>query len=311
MPAAAQASGPAFVDWVAVTPGITNGTLLGRDVTMTGPNATASYVDGSYTGFATASFTPALPRSDTAYVEAPAGGAAFTIALGGPVQDPVLDLASLGSTLTFPAGTAIGRVSGSPRFAVAGNAVVGVYDGADAEGTVRLPGVYSQLRFTARPTDPGAVKDGVYLQLGGTLPPVAGTQPPAGGGPAQPGPAALPPLRHVRNLVANGWSWTARRTRPRELTVQRPRAGTTVRVRCAGGGCAFRTRTIAVARTRRALPLVGLFEHRWLKPGAKVTIVIARPGLIARVVEYRMRRDRRPALRKRCLPPGAAQPARC
>ena len=241
------------MDWVAVTPGITNGTLLGRDVTMTGPNATASYVDGSYTGFATASFTPALPRSDTAHVEAPAGGAAFTIALGGPVQIPVLDLASLGSTLTFPAGTAIGRVGAE---AARGSPSPATPSSASTTAPTRRARSGSPACTRSCASRPGRRP---RRGQGRRLPPARRhaaarrRDRAAGRRRQQPGPAALPPLRHVRNLVANGWSWTARRTRPRELTVQRPRAGTTVRVRCAGGGCALRTRTIAVARTRRAL----------------------------------------------------------
>ena len=308
-PAAARAD---LVDWVATGPDVTNGTLLGREVLFTGPNQGGlSTVDGSATFFAGPDFTPQQARGDAAYIVVGADRT-FTLSFGGPVQDPVLELASLGSTLTFAAGTIVSRVSGSPGFTVNGNTVSGTSTGGDSQGTVRLPGVYATLSFTGIPGFNPAGLDGIYLQAGGTLlAPATGTSPPGGGGPVVTGDPQQPVLRRVRNELATSWSWSRRATRANRLTVERLRPGMSVRVACAGKGCAIGTKTIAVQPAQRRLELAGLLRHRWLTPGTTLRIVIARPGRIAKVVTYTVRRGKRPRVAKRCLPPGAAKPARC
>ena len=65
-------------------------------------------------------FTPPLPSSDAPELRASDPPSTFTLALGGPVVDPILHLASLGSELTFPAGTRLVRRSGDAGFAVSG-----------------------------------------------------------------------------------------------------------------------------------------------------------------------------------------------
>jgi hypothetical protein len=69
-----------------------------------------SRVDGSWPYFAGPAFAPSLAESDVIQIGAPQGGAGYTIsfrdAAGNAVgvKDPVLHVASLGSTLNFTTG---------------------------------------------------------------------------------------------------------------------------------------------------------------------------------------------------------------
>ena len=174
-------SAPEFADWTAVEGNTVRGTLLGRAISMTGGQISplpGSVVDGSSTLFAGPEFTPPLAAGDAPELRASDPPSTFTLALGGPVVDPILHLASLGSTLTFPAGTRLVRRSGDAGFAVNGNVVT---DTAvdDVEGTVQLAGTMDAITFSARYTR--AQLDGVAFQVGGTAPaaPPVGTAPPA------------------------------------------------------------------------------------------------------------------------------------
>ena len=134
-------------------------------------------------------FTPPLPMSDAIQFIG-ASGYQYTLAFGAPVKDPVLHLGSLASTLTFPPGTTITRVSGDAEFGVSGNTVIGGLDAPtdDANGTVRLTGTFTSIPFTTT----FAGSDGIFIQAGRprpVAPPGGGagaTPPPSGGGTAPP-----------------------------------------------------------------------------------------------------------------------------
>ena len=109
--------------------------------------------------------------------------------------DPILHLASLGSELTFPAGTRLVRRSGDAGFAVSGN-VVSDTAADDVEGTVQLAGTMEEISFSAHYTR--AQIDGVAFQVGGTAP----AAPPV----ATPPPPPTTRRRRSPRSPASGWS---------------------------------------------------------------------------------------------------------
>jgi hypothetical protein len=124
-----------FTDWTATGGTTATGTLLGNTVTLTGWHLSelpASYLDGSATFFSAPYFTPPLPHGDAIEFRAENGQPhEYTLSFSSPTTDPVLHLASLGTTLQFPSGTNITRVSGkNDGFAVSGSTIIGAGDTA-------------------------------------------------------------------------------------------------------------------------------------------------------------------------------------
>jgi hypothetical protein len=162
-----------FTDWTSASgsPVTATGTLQGAPISLSGsnvgPSPSQSTVDGTSTFFDQPFFTPPLPASDAiTFYGHP--GHSYALQFGAAVRDPVLHLASLASTLEFPSGTQITRVSGDSGFTVSGNSVSGVLAGStDANGTVRLSGAFSSVPFSATPVYPPGSQDGIYLQVGG------------------------------------------------------------------------------------------------------------------------------------------------
>ena len=159
---------------------IANGALRGFPVTLEGPLGTAFFRD-NYPNFSSAAFTPQL--ASTGMIEiVGAPGHSFTLTFGAPLTDPIMELGSLGSVLTFPAGTAVTPLSGDAHFTVADNVVTGGGpipgpDGTpvqtDSNGSIQLTGTFSAITFTlvVHDVNPG-VTDGVLFQIGGRLPPL-------------------------------------------------------------------------------------------------------------------------------------------
>lgn len=172
--AASAVSAPAFTDWATVNlqTHLAVGDLHGVSVSMSGDGLNYGITDGSFTGFSWPLFSPQLPASDTVGFGGTSAGLSYNIAFAGPVRDPVLHLRSLGSTLTFNT-TNITKLSGDPALIVAGNTVVGFvtdspFPGYDANGSIRLNGLFSTLAFTAAALPEVTIQpDGIYLQLGG------------------------------------------------------------------------------------------------------------------------------------------------
>jgi hypothetical protein len=147
------------------------GTLHDAPVMLFGPMNNAFPLQDDYPDFAGPQFTPPLAHTTT--VELQGGpGSSFRLEFPGGIRDPVLHLASLASALSFTDGSAGTRISGDDHFEVNGSTVSGEAAGSsDSNGTVVIPGVFQQLRFTLTPTFGDATaKDGVFLQLGGTRP---------------------------------------------------------------------------------------------------------------------------------------------
>jgi hypothetical protein len=95
----------------------------------------------------------------------------------------------------------------------------------------------------------------------------------------------------------------------RRLRITGVPAGAKVQVRCKGKGCPFERRNIHVRKhaanasksTRKGKP----------RRGAVIQVRITKPGMIGKVVIYRVPKRGLPSGKIRCLPPGAAKPARC
>ncbi|MEU0256833.1 hypothetical protein ABZ299_31150 [Streptomyces sp. NPDC006184] len=167
-----------FVHWISADANAASGTLHGGEVTLSGPMGTAFFLHDDFRNFANAAFTPQL--AETGMVEIVGGrGHSFTLSFGVTLQDPIFHLGSLASVLTFPAGTAVTRLSGDVGFVVAGNVVTGTAanpvpgpDGtmglSDSNGSIQLTGTFTTITFTLVPNSAdGNIPDGVFLQVGG------------------------------------------------------------------------------------------------------------------------------------------------
>ncbi len=189
--APAQSAQFQFADWMSVSGGAAGGTLNAGSISLSGSDVSsppASTLDGSSTVFNRPDFSPPLPTSDAIHFLGSPGGS-YALQLGAPVTDPVLHLGSLASTLEFPAGTQITRLSGDSQFSVSGSTVTGAVElpTDDANGSVRLTGTFTSIPFRA--TFQGS--DGIFLQVGVAAP----ASPPAAPPPATPDTTITDPPR--------------------------------------------------------------------------------------------------------------------
>jgi hypothetical protein len=163
-----------FADWTSTGGTTATGTLVGSPVTLTGWQLSPlpeSYLNGTLPIWSAPYFTPPLPAADAVEFRAEAAAPhTYTLSLGAARTNPVLHLASLGTTLQFPAGTSITRLSGEDGFVVSGSRVIGAGDPAvdqygltDSNGSVRLEGTFTSISFTATTT---YNLDGVLVQVG-------------------------------------------------------------------------------------------------------------------------------------------------
>jgi hypothetical protein len=319
-PAAARAASLQFTDWTAARSTSASGTLLGHPVSLTGNDIHAgSVTNGSFQSFNSPEFTPQLANSDMVEFGS-ANGNQYRLDFGAPVQDPVFELFSLGSTLTFPAGTQLVKVSGQPGLAVSGN-TVSATSVDDVNGTVRVVGVVSVVTWSTTLNHAGPA-DGVDLQVGGTTPP---NTPPAGcpscdsdhdgvtdaldcddlNRNIRQGTHDIPgngidedcsgkdaPLPKLRRYVAFSVvpAPPRRRVRLIALEVDNARQGDVIRLACSGRGCPLRHRTLKVKRkTRRFNVLTRRFRRARLHRGAVVTLRIEHAGRRAQIHRIKIR----------------------
>ncbi|MFI2184214.1 hypothetical protein [Streptomyces sioyaensis] len=150
----------AFADWTSRDGDMVKRTLDGAALTLSGLLSEV-ILDGSAPDFSSPVFTPPLPTSDRIEIVSTPANNEFTLDfLGAMVQDPVFHLGSLGSTLTFPPGTTVTRLSGDTGeqrdFTVKGNTVIGKpfqpagVEPTDSSGSIRLPGHFSSITRPAR-----------------------------------------------------------------------------------------------------------------------------------------------------------------
>jgi len=118
-----------------------------------------------------------------------------------------------------------------------------------------------------------------------------------------PPPRLLSPFPVIRVLGL----FTRRGTRITLLAVRGPR-GVKVTFRCRGRGCSFQ-RTTRVAATGRVR--LRLRFRRTLRPGARITISVTKPGKIGKYTSLTIRRGLWPRRRDLCLAPGSSRPVPC
>jgi hypothetical protein len=107
------------------------------------------------------------------------------------------------------------------------------------------------------------------------------------------------------------WLFKGSKTWARTLLLRAMTAGTTVTLTCKGGGCPFKTRT-ARPSSKGAVDAKRLLKKRKLSAGAVLTIRVAAPGAVTKVITFKMRRNKPPiGSRFSCLPPGAPKPLTC
>ena len=92
----------------------------------------------------------------------------------------------------------------------------------------------------------------------------------------------------------------------RQVVVKGPR-NVTVRVRCRGRGCPYRSRSYRMRH--RKLRLRSL--ERNFSSGAVIEVRVVRRGRVGKYTRIRIRRGRVPARLDRCLNPGSSRPRRC
>ena len=96
-----------------------------------------------------------------------------------------------------------------------------------------------------------------------------------------------------------------------ELFVRRGRAGSVVRVSCAGRGCPFRARTRTVSRDVARLPLSRLLRSARLRPGTRLEVRITKPTAVGVVMRITTRAGKPLTRSELCLPPRAVRARRC
>jgi hypothetical protein len=101
-----------------------------------------------------------------------------------------------------------------------------------------------------------------------------------------------------------------RYTTVRRLVVQPAPAGSTIRLRCSGGGCPFKTKTRAVTRKIAKLNLLPLLRHAKLQPRARLEVQVTKPGTIGRSKVFTMRSNGFPRETDRCMTSGG-KPGKC
>jgi hypothetical protein len=112
------------------------------------------------------------------------------------------------------------------------------------------------------------------------------------------------PLVRIQGWLTPGGAMITR------LTVRAPR-GVKITAHCFGRGCSRKVLTRAAAAARRGrVTRLRAFEGRF-RAGTRFVITVTRPGAIGKHTIIRIRRDKQPFRRDRCLFPGSEKPAAC
>jgi hypothetical protein len=106
--------------------------------------------------------------------------------------------------------------------------------------------------------------------------------------------------------------------RIRRLSVTAP-PGTSVKVRCNGRGCPFKTSRHTVSMRASAgallpptrLTRVRRLERRTLRPGAILRVFVTRSDVIGKYTRFRIRKGKPPLRQDLCLIPGGVGPVSC
>jgi hypothetical protein len=132
--------------------------------------------------------------------------------------------------------------------------------------------------------------------------PQAGSPPPLAGGPP-PG-----PLRRL--VITVGFTYKAgrRTTRLKSLTVKDMPRGGTVRATCPHG-CS--RKSLVKSGVKSSKVSLSALVRKPLRVGTRITITATAEGTIGAVKTLTIRSRHAPAVKTRCLQPGAAKPSSC
>jgi hypothetical protein len=112
----------------------------------------------------------------------------------------------------------------------------------------------------------------------------------------------IEPFPPLLGSLTNGWSRVGAGTRNASLVARRFPRGTRISVRCAGGGCPFKSFRRTVRRRNQSLH--GPFGNAVLRRNARVDVRITRANRIGRLLRFRFRTPGEPTVAFLCLPPG-------
>lgn len=94
-----------------------------------------------------------------------------------------------------------------------------------------------------------------------------------------------------------------------QLFIRRPRAGSSVRLRCTGKGCRFRFKSINITTSSRRLSIARLVRGTRLRRGASLEVRVTKPQMIGVVTRLTMGKKLRRT--EQCISPGATRPSPC
>jgi hypothetical protein len=133
--------------------------------------------------------------------------------------------------------------------------------------------------------------------------PPGGGDPGGGGGPGEQAAPLLSPFP----IVTIAGRLTRRGARVTRLSVRAPR-GSTVLVRCRGGGCPRGAGRAKIGR-KRTVRLRRFQGH--LRVGAVLELVITKRGFVGKYTRFRIRRGRAPQRTDLCVKPGSKEGSAC
>jgi hypothetical protein len=228
-----------------------------------------------------------------------------TIAVNGPsaafVSFPANPVAGQQMNFVYSQG---GEEVGDIEWDLNGDLVFGDAVGPVATTTFPVPGTYAvSLRVSNLDTPPARSTSTQLITV---------AAPPA---PVKVSTAAQLRLMTPFPIVRIAGKVDRKGARIKHLSVRAP-FGSTVTVRCKGGGCPFRraTRTLASAGRAKAPAKTVTFrrlERHFLRGGASVKVLVSRPGEIGKYTLFRIRRGKPPTRNDSCLQPGSTKPVQC
>lgn len=132
-------------------------------------------------------------------------------------------------------------------------------------------------------------------------------------------------IARIATGVTHAWRAFAKYTTVSSLAAKPVPAGTTIELLCKGGGCPFASKRLNFTKATASVNLEKVINPSKKKKGAKkarkkvarlrvgttLTVRITAPGLIGRVVTFKMRARKIPSVSTLCLPPGVAAPVSC
>ena len=119
------------------------------------------------------------------------------------------------------------------------------------------------------------------------------------------------PFPRLASLVQNGWDSFAAFTILRRLVITEVPANSRLEVRCTGGGCPFKKRTVRFKKFRKSYNASRRLRGKRLRLGAKVEVRVLKSQTIGKVVRFTIRRRAVPRTQTLCLPPGVTRPRAC